>query len=130
MPCFFFGRRINFYAGSGILRPNCDKIMEEKKLALQDVFTLPVKLIKETYRPYSTITVQRDENALRAELQDSLSAMLAEEIGEDGGVVSTAFSSAKSGGLMIVTLRAECHERIDGIRPLDRTQLPEAKIED
>jgi similar to stage IV sporulation protein len=126
----FFGRRINFYAGSGILWPNCDKIKEEKKLALKDVFTLPVKLVKETCRPYRTVTVRRDENALLAELQDSLSERLAKEIGEDGSVVSTAFSSAKSGGVLIVTLRAECNERIDGLRPLDRTQLSETQAED
>jgi similar to stage IV sporulation protein len=121
----FCGNRINFYRGSGILPVSCDKIIEESQMGLQDVFTLPVTLVKETLKPYETVTVRRNEDALRERLEAQLTERLTEEIGEEGTVAAKSFSHAESGGMLCVTLRAECSERIDSTRPLDITLLPE-----
>jgi len=112
-------RRINFYTGSGILGMNCDKIREEYRLAVPGLFILPVTLLRETLTPYETVTVTRDVDGLRAELEASLRERLLEEIGPEGEILSPGCTAVEADGLLYVTLRAECRERIDMLRPLN-----------
>jgi similar to stage IV sporulation protein len=107
------GRRINFYAGSGIPEPKCDKIIMKWQLAKEGVFTLPVSFVRETLRPFYTVSVSRDPQAVQTELETALAERLNAEIGDGGEIRETAFTVSRDGDLLTVTLRAECVERID-----------------
>ena len=113
------GRRINFYAGSGILGANCDKIKKEYQLAVPGLFVLPVSLVRESLTPYDTVTVSPDTGRLQAELETSLREQLIREIGPEGEILSPCYTAVEADGLLYVTLRAECRERIDMLRPLE-----------
>ena len=117
----FCGHRINFFAGSGILPAQCDKIISEQRLELEGVFTLPVSFVREKYRRYDTVTVTRGAESLRPALEAALTERLLAELGESGKVGSTVVTAAESDGVLYVTLRAECSERVDSIAPWPTT---------
>lgn len=106
-------RRINFYADSGILPADCDKITQIRPLAWEGVFSLPLALVTERVRTGTVAETQRDAEALRRMLEEQLQLRLEEALGERGQVVSLAFSESRGGGMLYLTLRAECLERID-----------------
>ena len=110
--------RLNFYRDSGKMDIGRDKIISEYPLAVEGVFALPVKLIRETYTEYEAV----DAAAARAESEERLKAALTEELerrlGGAGEVVSTSFSAAESDGALHVTLRAECLQDIAEETPL------------
>ena len=106
-------RRINFYPGSGILPPECDKMTKETALAVKNVVSLPVKWVTETVRPFSLTEREADPAMLRADLESALLTRLERELGEDGEILRTFFTADESGGAVRLTLRAECLERID-----------------
>jgi similar to stage IV sporulation protein len=106
-------RRINFYRGSGILPPECDKMTKETYLRIENVISLPVKWVTETIRPYSLRETAADGEALRAVLESALLDRLRGRIGTDGEILRTYFTASESGGALTLTLRAECLERID-----------------
>ncbi len=105
-------QRINFYRNSGIDLSDCDKIMEKDQIAIKGLFTFPIAVVKERYRRYNTGTEYPDVMDTSKTLQERLWAGLKEEIGEGGEIVSHVFSVSQSGGLLTVTLRAECLENI------------------
>ena len=121
--------RINFYGSSGILDRNCDKIMEEYRLGVGDLFSLPVTLVRETGRQYGIVQREADARQARAELEQSLLERLTAEIGEDGQMVETAFSAAERDGWLYVTLRAECIEEIGALREMTETELQSIEAE-
>ena len=106
-------RRINFYRGSGILPPECDKMTKETYLRIENVISLPVKWVTETIRPYSLRETAADGEALRAALESALLDRLRGRIGTDGEILRTYFTASENGGALTLTLRAECLERID-----------------
>lgn len=120
--------RINFYKGSSICPVGCDKIIEEHALGRDGLFALPVTLEKTVYTAYDT----RPEAAaeLREELEYQLMERLEKLVGQDGQVVSSAFSASEKDGALSVTLRAECREQIGREEPLTEKDLAEiqAKI--
>ena len=59
-----------------------------------------------------TVGVTLDLEAARAMVEEELTARLKELIGEDGTVEGTQFTSRVAGGLLQVTLTAECREEI------------------
>lgn len=113
-------KRINFYLSGGIIEDSCDKIIKETKLALGDVFSLPVMLVQEQYEFYDTVASEVDLNSKRRDMEETLASHLAAEIGGSGEIVSTAFSAAEKNGLLYVTLRAECIEQIGAVIPMEQ----------
>ena len=109
----FFSHRLQFYKNGGISYERYDKIAESHALSLPGVGSVPVSLNRETIREYRLTTAAIDPDAaeqlLRARLEQRLHALVTDH---DGQVVSTAFSSVQSDGMLTVTLTAECSEQI------------------
>ena len=95
-------------------------------MAVPGLFILPVSLIRETLIPYETVTVSADTDRVCAELEASLRERLLEEIGPEGEILNPNYTAAEADGLLYVTLRAECRERIDMLRPLRAETAPAA----
>ena len=113
----FCGCRVHFYAGSSQTPPGCGKITTEYPLAVEGVFSLPVTLVRERVTEYALSPDREDEDALAEELKAELLARLGRRLGEDGEALGVNFSVSESGGLLYVTLRAECREDIAEFAP-------------
>jgi similar to stage IV sporulation protein len=122
-------KRINFYGNSGISDNNCDKIISEHRLGVTGLFSLPVAVVKETERQYGIVQETVDARQARTALEQSLLDRLAEELGESGQTVETAFSASEQNGWLYVTLRAECIEEIGGVREMSETELQSIQAE-
>ena len=109
----FGTKRINFYGESGILPDDCDKMTLITPLAVKNAFTLPVKWITEIRRSYTVRQTREDAETLRSLLESELTERLSLQLGDGGEILRTRFTCQESGGALIVTLRAECLERID-----------------
>ena len=107
------GRRINFYGNSGIPYEGYDKITERTAL---DV--LPVTLVKEVSRAYTTAEQAVEQDAAEALLQEQLHERLLTLLGEDGTVLDERFSVGTDGAVLTVTLTAECEEEVGVEGPL------------
>ncbi len=105
-------KRINFYRGSSQTDAGCGKIVTEYPLAWEGVFTLPVTLVREQTLEYGVSAAAEDEAALAARLQEQLQNTLEREISGRGEIASSTFASSVSGGMLVVTMRAECVEDI------------------
>ena len=109
----FFSRRLQFYKNGGLSYERYDTIVKSHSLSLPQVGTLPIALTRETVREYhltaAPIDPEAAEELLRTQLEARLKALVD---AHDGQVVSTAFSSAQSDGMLTVTLTAECSEQI------------------
>ncbi|MBQ2895197.1 MAG: sporulation protein YqfD [Oscillospiraceae bacterium] len=113
----FGKRRVNFSFNSGIHGGTCDRITRVYPLALPGVFTLPVSFVCETSRELVSRSVEQDPARLEAELRETLRQTLRTELGDTGSIVSERFTVSQGDGLLYVTLRAECTERIDSETP-------------
>jgi similar to stage IV sporulation protein len=111
-------KRINFYLNSGIPEANCDKIITVEQLKLENIFALPVKLVRETCLEFETRTVSEDRDRVRSRLEARLMSNLLERIGREGKVVSSDYSFSEKNGLLTVTLRAQCTEQIALEQPI------------
>ena len=109
----FGDTRINFYADSGISGMECDKITKIWRLGIKDVFSLPAAVALDTVRPYVLTEEPLSRTAVRAALEEELRAALQERIGETGKVISEYFTESEENGMLTLTLRCECEERID-----------------
>lgn len=105
-------KRINFYQNSGISDAECDKIIHEYPFAIRGVFTLPFSLVRECVQPYRTADAQVPEDAARASLEQALLQQLRETIGADGAIISYETAAETAGGVLTVTLTAECEQEI------------------
>ena len=105
--------RINFYADSGISGTECDKITRIWQLGVKDVFSLPAAAVVETAQPYTLRETALSRAAVRASLEKELRAALRERLGEKGAVLSEYFTAFEENGMLTLTLRCECEERID-----------------
>ena len=109
----FLGTRVNFYQNSGISYDRYDKITQTDTLTLPGGVRLPVALIRETAREYTTAqtALNRDaaitlaEDSLRRELDDVLQTT-------DGECIRVDYAAAVEGDFLTVTLLAECYEQI------------------
>ncbi len=100
-------KRINLYFGSGKPLDGYDKIVYEYNLGLDGMFALPVTLIREELcRRETAPAACRAEREMEQRLLENLRARI------DGEIVSSSFSVSRSGGLLLVTLRAQCSENI------------------
>lgn len=115
--------RINFFKDSSICPPGCDKIIERIEARREGAYTLPVAIERITTARYETVSVPAEE--LREELEAMLMKALSEAIGEDGAILSASFTASEEGGVLRVTLHAECAESIGVIRPLTEAEIEE-----
>ena len=114
------GRRFNFYAGSSQTPPDCGKIITEYTLEWPGVFSLPVTLVRERISEYGQVASSQSEDELAAGLAASLQSALERELAGRGEVLDATFTSSVSGGLLIVTMRAECLEDIAVYTPANQ----------
>lgn len=105
-------KRINFYQNSGISDAKCDKITHEYPFAIRGVFILPFSLVRERVQPYRTADAPVSEDAARASLEQTLLQQLRETIGDDGAIISYETAAEDAGGVLTVTLTAECEQEI------------------
>lgn len=111
----FAGNRINLYFDSGNPWDACDKIYTEKPWTLFGA-VLPFTLVRETYKAYTVETWTIPEEEAQTQMEAQLLEMLQAAIGEEGEIRETDFAVETRDGVMTVTLRAECLERIDQAR--------------
>ena len=105
-------KRINFYQNSGISERECDKITCEYPFAIRGVFALPFSLVRERVQPYRTASAPVSADAARAALEQALLQRLRQEIGADGTILAYETSAQTVGGVLTVTLTAECEQEI------------------
>ena len=117
------GLRINFYGNSGISFPEYDKITEVWTARLPSGQELPLWLSRETARAYERTGTKIDPEAAQTLLEERLLADLTEQVGE-GEIVSTAYTARQAGGVLTVTLTAECREEIGTFVPFPDGYVP------
>ena len=103
-----FGKnRINLYISSGKGVDECDKIISEHKIGIEGLFTLPVTIVWESYKPY------RPEGSAEPS-EEQMGRFLLESLGQsiDGDIEYSSLVSSQSEGLYMLTLRAQCLENI------------------
>ena len=110
-------KRINFTRNSGILPAGCDRITQKWDLAAKGLFTLPVSWVCETVRPGELTTREIPPETAVGALRSMLSERLRGELGAEGEVLSEHWSMSSDGRRVLVTLNAQCVERIDVERP-------------
>ena len=106
-------RRINFYPGSGILPPECDKMTKEIPLGIKNSFSLPLKWITEIRQPYVLTPVPADREQLERRLESAVRKQLSDRLGDRGEVIRSFVTFGTDGDKLTATVRAECLERID-----------------
>lgn len=108
----FGKRRVNFSINSGIWEGTCDKITQIWPLEVPGVFQLPLAIFRETRQELRAVETQRDKAAAEDELRALLREEMLSELSE-GEILTEHFTVSEGGGILYVTLRAECLERID-----------------
>ena len=113
----FGKKRVKFFGNSSIEGRNYDKITKRMKLSFLGV-PLPVTVEQEKWQFFETQPAAADPAALeelgRAVLEDRLHREV-----EPYGTVSSSLCTAKArGGILEVTLRAECEESIGELAPI------------
>lgn len=111
------GQRVNFYQNSGISMDRYDKISKTWILPLPGDGLLPVFLRRETFRAYETVTVEVDQAAAQALLEERLLLKLQDLLGETGEEVSHSFAAQVREGQLVVELTAECKEELGRFIP-------------
>lgn len=106
------GGRLNLYLGGSELPEGCTRETTEYKLEWPGVFSLPVALVREQILEYDVIAETVDRDELEERLQLRLSEELERLLGDRGEALSQTCSASERGGMLYVTLRAECLEDI------------------
>ena len=76
------------------------------------VFQLPLAVFRETRQELRCAETERDKTAAEESLRQLLRQRLASEL-SGGEILTERFTVSEGDGLLYVTLRAECLERID-----------------
>lgn len=100
-------RRLNLYFSSGKAIDGCDKIISEYTLGAGELFSLPIRIVRERLVPYALSPApdyDPEETARR------LYAFL--ERRTEGQILSHSFTPGQMGDLHVLTLRAHCTENI------------------
>ena len=103
----FGKRRLNLYFSSGKAIDGCDKIISEYTLGAGELFSLPIRIVRERLVPYVLSPApdyDPEETARR------LYAFL--ERRTEGQILSHSFTPGQTGELHVLTLRAHCTENI------------------
>ncbi|MGE4276890.1 MAG: sporulation protein YqfD [Lawsonibacter sp.] len=105
------GRRVSLFGESGDW-PFYDKMTLARQAILPGDVVLPLTLVRETCREYEVRIVEVDLEAARTLLEEQLGKRLEALVDEDGQIESIVYSAQVEGGLLRVTLQAECREEI------------------
>lgn len=105
-------RRIKICGSSRYDGEEYDKITDRMKWDLFGLLPLPITTVKERIRLYET--AERGCSAAEAKTagEELLQAYLQTLLPEDGEVLASLCTAEERGGLLLVTLRAECLESI------------------
>lgn len=106
------GHSMNFLGRSGIPIQGYDKINSVYTLTLPGGREMPLALWKTEWRTYETVTAELNPAAAQSMVEEQLSRRLTQLLGDEGEAVSSSFTARVSGGILYVTLRAECLEQI------------------
>ena len=125
----FGTRRIKFFSNSSIAEGNYDKITERNQWSLLGL-PLPVTSVKETCRFYETVPTEISAVQTEERGEQILTDYLHTLVDPYGTVSSTLCTSRQEGDCLLVTLSAECVERIGRTVPIytepDDTEEPGA----
>lgn len=113
----FGTNRIKLFSNSGMETGSYDKITTRDHWSLFG-FPLPVTLERETCRYYETEMASVDVAAAEAAAEEALTEYLHTLVDDYGTVSSTLCSSHQRGGVLTVTLSAECVEQIGETVPI------------
>lgn len=104
--------RINLNNNASNEMLKCDKIIEEYPLSIEGAFSMPISLVKETYKEYNLVISEKDLSEIVASLEETLYANLKQKLGDDGEILSSSTVVTNANGKVTVCLRAECLENI------------------
>ena len=121
------GKKINLFLNGGNNWPYYDKITDKHTLRLSRGITLPLSIITEEYFEYSPLASALSVSDIERILQARLSGELYAEVG-DGEIIESRFETAISGGVVTVTLHAECLEEISAERDFTDAEIAEGAI--
>lgn len=107
----FGTKRLKFFANSSIEEGNYDKITKRQPWTLFGLH-LPVTLVTERLRFYETAPAEVSVEAAQAGAEAALREYLHSLVDENGTVTSTLCTVRQRGGVLAVTLSAECVEQI------------------
>lgn len=107
----FGKRRLKFYGKGSVMGEECDKITKYKPVSVMGL-RLPLTWAVEQSTYYDMAETSRELSRARKEGEAQLLRQLAQQLGEDGTITDTRFAAAQHGGMLVVTLRAECEEQI------------------
>ena len=110
--------RINFYPYSSIFGDTCDTITMDYRLCMQDVFSLPVRLLVQQWVDWTPVTRDADLQGACVQARDALQSQLQQKLEERGDMVTAEFASAATEGCLTVTMVAECVEELGEEMPL------------
>ena len=118
------GHAIKLYLSGGLPYDRCDAVQTETRCVLPGGASLPLSIARTEYAEYvgKTCELTRDECA--EILKTELSQSLRDDLG-GGEIIAAGFEVSESGGVVTVTLRAECRERIDMVREMTTEELEE-----
>ena len=103
--------RVKFFSNSSIEAGNYDKITNRTQWSLFGL-PLPVTAVVETLRYYETVPAEVDAAQAEARGEEILTDYLHTLVDPYGTVSSTLCTSRREGDSLLVTLTAECVERI------------------
>ena len=107
----FGTHRVNFYGNSSITDVKYDKLQERKQLRFLGI-SLPVSTVREVWCPYTVETVTVTAEEARRQGETLLTEYLHTLVDGYGTVQSALCTTRESGGVLRVTLTAECREEI------------------
>ncbi|MDR2420783.1 MAG: sporulation protein YqfD [Oscillospiraceae bacterium] len=105
------GKKINLYFNSRIPWAVCDKMTDRQGFALPGGVVLPLSLVTESYSRYEPLAAKQDAKRAETILKRGLAERLRDAVGS-GGVLAASWETREEGGVVTVTLRAECREQI------------------
>lgn len=104
-------KRIKIWGNSGIPQGTCDKMTETKTLTLPGDYALPVRLVTETYREYTTETVELPAEAAETVLA-GVSAELVQQEMLAGQILHRQADLSQKDGLICLDTVFSCREMI------------------
>lgn len=106
-----FGKtRINLYFDSSISGDSCDKIIEVKRIKISDYLSLPVALVKQTFKSYEPQEETLDAAQVSAYMEQKARQELEKSI--DGEIVTVTYKMKTEGRAATLYTAAECLEDI------------------
>ena len=120
----FGSRRIKFFANSSIDGAQCDKITTRTPVSMLGA-ALPITWETETVRFYETEPAALSQQERQAAVGAALEAYLHSLVDPYGEVTASQVASRLRGGVLTVTLTAECREELGTQAPIYTANEPD-----